>query len=361
LGRRKQTSISQEFNQHNKRKSKSILFLVPITHQLLETKETVLSWAVHFVLILNSSFRLFSRRCHNDAQKAEQIMNTKEAKSSQSEKPSTFTDADDDLKMKEEAARQSKYKRDSHFEAGVVKENIPQHIAVIMDGNRRYGRAKYGMASKGHWDGSSKLCDFAKWCQCEGIRALTVYAFSTENWRRDPTEIDQLMDIITTYCDEIRVEAIERSMQVKVLTTDESPIPERVRKGIKRLEDGTAHCREFRLNICLSYGSRGEIINACQSIVNKSVLDGKPQLITEDLFTNHLLTMSDQNDGPVFPSDPDVLIRTSGEMRISNFLLWQLAYTEFFFLPCQWPEVEKKDLIQVIRKYASARQRRFGK
>ena len=194
------------------------------------------------------------------------------------------------------------------------------------------------------------------------------------------------MDIITTYCDEIRVEAIERSMQVKVLTTDERPvsklrcfvdlqvqiaiwiwidlflqIPERVRKGIKRLEDGTAHCREFRLNICLSYGSRGEIINACQSIVNKSVLDGKPQLITEDLFTNHLLTMSDQNDGPVFPSDPDVLIRTSGEMRISNFLLWQLAYTEFFFLPCQWPEVEKKDLIQVIRKFASARQRRFGK
>ena len=151
LGRRKQTSISQEFNQHNKRKSKSIHFLVPITHQLLETKEKMLSWAVHFVLILNSSFRLFSRRCHNDAQKAEQIMNTKEAKFSQSEKPRTFTDADDDLKMKEEAARQSKYKRDSHFEAGVVKENIPQHIAVIMDGNRRYGRAKYGMASKVSW------------------------------------------------------------------------------------------------------------------------------------------------------------------------------------------------------------------
>jgi len=109
---------------------------------------------------------------------------------------------------------------DSHRESGVDLSKVPQHIAVIMDGNRRYGKAKYGSASKGHWDGSSRLVDFAKWCLAEHVQVLTVYAFSTENWNRDPSEVRSLMSIFAKYCDELRVEALKRNIRVYVLSTD---------------------------------------------------------------------------------------------------------------------------------------------
>merc|ERR1712238_564850 len=213
----------------------------------------------------------------------------------------------------------------SQRESGIPLSDVPQHIAVIMDGNRRYGRAKYGSATRGPWDGSKILVEFAKWCIAEGVSTLTVYAFSTENWNRHPTEVKALMGIICKYCDELRVEALHRGISIRVLSTETEKIPEDVAAGIQRMVEETKHCDKFTLNICLSYGSRGEIVNACKAISS------------------------------------DVIIRTSGEYRLSNFLLWQSAYSEFFFLEKQWPELKKEDLLHVIKEFGRGRKRRFGK
>jgi undecaprenyl diphosphate synthase len=239
-------------------------------------------------------------------------------------------------------------------ESGVELECVPRHVAVIMDGNRRYGKEKYGSATRGHWDGSKTLIEFGKWCMHEGVQILTVYAFSTENWNRDAEEVSTLMSIFCKYCDELRIEAIERGMRIHVLTTDGERIPEDVRKGIERMEEETKHCTNFTMNVCLSYGGRNEIANACKSIA-MDVQAGKMNVneIGEAALQNKMLTNH--------CCDPDIIIRTSGEERISNFLLWQAAYSEFFFLKKQWPELEKADLLDVIRTFAHGRKRRYGK
>lgn len=241
------------------------------------------------------------------------------------------------------------------YESGVHPSKVPRHIAVIMDGNRRYGKKRYGFATKGHWDGSKKLVDFAQWCQSEGIQILSVYAFSTENWNRDPSEVIALMKIFAKYCEEIRVQALKRGIRVRVLSTETHQIPNDVKLGIKKLTEDTAHCDSFIMNICLSYGGRGEILNACKSIVadveQKKI---RARDVTEAEMGKRMLTSH-------CDVDPDLVIRTSGEMRISNFLLWQIAYSEIYFLDMQWPEITKKDLMQVIQNYAQERERRYGK
>jgi undecaprenyl diphosphate synthase len=243
---------------------------------------------------------------------------------------------------------------ESTRESGVDLECVPGHIAVIMDGNRRYGKSKYGNATRGHWDGSKTLIEFTKWCIAEGVQALTVYAFSTENWDRDPSEVSALMSIFCKYCEELRVEALQRGIRIHVLSTDDARIPSDVREGIHRMVSQTKHCDKFTINICLSYGSRGEIVNACKSIT-QDVIDGlininqiEAKVLQEKMLTKHCC-------------DPDIIIRTSGEERLSNFLLWQSAYSELFFLKKPWPELEKEDLIEVIRGFAQGRKRRYGK
>jgi undecaprenyl diphosphate synthase len=239
-------------------------------------------------------------------------------------------------------------------ESGVDLECVPRHVAVIMDGNRRYGKEKYGNSTRGHLDGSRKLIEFAQWCFVEGIEILTVYAFSTENWNRDAEEVSALMSIFCKYCDEIRTEAIEKGIRIHVLTTEGEKIPEDVRIGIKRMEVETRHCTKFTMNICLSYGGRNEIVNACKSVAidlqagKLNVYEIGETVLQSKMLTSHCC-------------DPEVIIRTSGEERISNFLLWQAAYSEFFFLKKQWPELEKGDLLDVIRDFATGRTRRFGK
>lgn len=263
-----------------------------------------------------------------------------------------------DESKRDEVNREKILGRESNdiaFESGVHPSKIPRHIAVIMDGNRRYGKKKYGFATKGHWDGSKKLVDFAQWCQSEGVQILSVYAFSMENWNRDSSEVSALMKIFAKYCDEVRVEALKRGIRVHVLSTETQQIPHDVKMGIKRLTEDTAHCDKFIMNICLSYGGRGEIVNACKSIVD-DVNQKKMRLedVTEAEFGSRMLTSH-------CDVDPDLVIRTSGEMRISNFLLWQIAYSELYFLDIHWPEITKSDLIRVIRNYAQERKRRFGK
>ena len=230
-------------------------------------------------------------------------------------------------------------------ESGVDATQVPRHVAVIMDGNRRYGRLHYGedKAAAGHWDGSRKVLDFAKWCIAEHVQVLTVYAFSTENWKRDPVEVATLMALFVKYCEELRVESIRRNIRVRVLSTETTLIPSAVKNGLGRLEEDTKHCSGgLQMNVCLSYGSRGEIVNACRDLardcVNKEMTADQ---ISEETFEQRLLTRH--------CGDVDVLIRTSGEIRISNYLLWQLAYAEMFFVPKNWPELEKSDLLEVIR------------
>lgn len=260
-----------------------------------------------------------------------------------------FQDERDD-RARDDLRRMIKDERES----GVDPRDVPCHIAVIMDGNRRYGESKYGHATRGHWDGSKTLIEFSKWCISEGVQVLTVYAFSTENWNRDPYEISALMSIFCKYCDELRLEAIKRGIRIRVLATESERIPDYVRAGIDRMVLETSRSDKFAMNICLSYGGRGEIANACKGIA-EDVRSGKLDVdaVDEDEVRKRLLTRH--------CCDPDVVIRTSGEERLSNFLLWQVAYSEFFFLKKHWPELQKDDLLEVIRTFARGRKRRFGR
>ncbi|KAI2503740.1 cis-prenyl transferase [Fragilaria crotonensis] len=258
------------------------------------------------------------------------------------------------VKKEEQIREELKGPSEARKESNVDVSLVPKHIAVIMDGNRRYGK-KYHPENptQGHWDGSKTLVSFCKWCIAEQVQILTVYAFSTENWNRSADEVAALMAIFSKYCDELRVEAIQRNIQIRVLSTETDRIPPHVKAGMKRMVDETAHCEGgLLLNICLSYGSRGEIVHACRDLasdVQKGALSAHQ--ITEDAIQQRLLS----------PVDPDVIIRTSGEHRISNFLLWQLAYAELFFLEKTWPEMQKQDLVEVIEAYAGGRERRFGR
>ena len=270
--------------------------------------------------------------------------------------PSTaFPKTQEQLVSREDSARcDLNSDRDTLCESGIPEANLPRHIAFIMDGNRRYGRKIYGNKVAGHWDGSRKVLDVAKWCIAEKVPHATVYAFSTENWKRDPAEVASLMEIFAKYCEELRAESLQRNIRVRILSTDPSPIPSHVAAGLQRLQDDTEHCTGLCLNVCLSYGSRSEMVQVCQSLVADCLEQKRdPSSIKEEDVAARLLT----KDSP----DPDILVRTSGEMRISNYLLWQLAYAELFFLDKNWPELQKDDFLQVIRSFASGRSRRFGK
>jgi undecaprenyl diphosphate synthase len=230
---------------------------------------------------------------------------------------------------------------------------IPKHVAIIMDGNRRYGRQHYNDASRGHADGAQRLSECVEWCIELGVENLTVYAFSTENWKRSTEEVDFLMTLFKSHLEQILVESLKRDVRLRVLTSEDTKIPEDVKALIVRMEEGTKTHKSFALNLCVSYGSRGEIAGTCKKIA-ADVLAGKLSVedIDEGLFDDRLLSGG-------LP-DPDLLIRTSGEQRLSNFLLWQLAYTEMIFLNKAWPEMTKDDLLDCFCTFGR-RGRRFGK
>ena len=251
-------------------------------------------------------------------------------------------------------------KRDTFCESGIAENQLPRHIAVIMDGNRRFGKANYNNATEGHEAGGRKVMELCKWCIAEKIKAVTLFAFSTENWKRDPREVSALMNIFVRHCHEMLEEAKPRNIRVRFLCTDPVPLPLEVKQGIRRLEEDTRECTGLVMNICLSYGSRDEIVKTSRQLA-ADCASGKlqPHQITETTFGSQLLTHD--SDLERYQGDPDILIRTSGELRISNFLLWQLAYAEFFFLDKSWPEFSKDDLLDIIRSYAGGRERRFGR
>jgi undecaprenyl diphosphate synthase len=247
---------------------------------------------------------------------------------------------------------------DTPVESGCDPSHVPKHVAVIMDGNRRYGKRMYGKGSMGHFDGGQKALQVIEWLDTEGCKALTLYAFSTENWNRESAEIDTLMGLFLQFVEgDLRPVVFNRKVRVKHICTDESNMPPKLHAAINDLVAESALLatpESLTLNVCLSYGSRGEMVQACKSIARECMVGTlQPDNLTEDSISERLMT--------AHSPDPDVLIRTSGEERISNFLLWQLAYTEFFFLEKDWPELEKEDFLKVIRAFAKGRQRRFGK
>ena len=228
---------------------------------------------------------------------------------------------------------------------------IPNHVAIILDGNGRWAKAKGMPRTYGHVKGCANLetiCDDVKDL---GIKYLTVYAFSTENWKRSRDEVEALMKLFRSYLKKCVKIAERNKMRVKIIG-DTSVFDEVIRERIHYLEEVSKDYDELYFQIALNYGSRDEITRGMRRMAQDAA-EGKliPAKITEETIEGYLDTAG--------VPDPDLLIRTSGELRLSNFLLWQLAYTEFYFTDVAWPDFHKEDLIRAIEKY-NGRDRRYG-
>ena len=228
---------------------------------------------------------------------------------------------------------------------------IPNHVAIILDGNGRWAKAKGMPRTYGHVKGCEnleKICSIAKEL---GVKYLTVYAFSTENWKRSKDEVDGLMKLFRNYMKKCLKIARDNKMRVRVIG-EPSVFDEDLQARIRELEEYSSQFDELHFQIALNYGSRDEIKRAVQELardVKRGALD--PELITEETISGYLDTKGLQ--------DPDLLIRTSGEERLSNFLMWQLAYTEFYFTDVAWPDFNKAEFEKAIQKF-NQRDRRYG-
>ena len=222
-----------------------------------------------------------------------------------------------------------------------------RHMAVIMDGNRRFAKANNLMPWQGHKKGGQKLKDFLKWCDELGVKEITLYAFSMQNFNRTKEEIEYLFDLFNNYLDEIfnSKELIEKKVRINFIGRI-NLFPEEIRSKMIRLMDVTKNFSDRIINVAMAYGGRTEIIDA----VNKIIDESKSQHITEDEFSKYLY----------MSSEPDIIIRTGNVVRTSNFLPWQAIYSEWFFLDKMWPEITKDDLLNIINKFNS-RERRFGR
>ncbi len=230
--------------------------------------------------------------------------------------------------------------------------NLPRHIAIIMDGNGRWAKKSCLNRIKGHSKGVATVKDVVTACREIGIPILTLYAFSTENWQRPKTEVHALMSLLEKFLGSERKKMMDEDIRLNVIGQVER-LPESVRKILERTVSLTKNNKTMLLNLALSYGSRAEIVRMVKKIASDAV-DGKidPAGITEDTVPEYLYTKG--------MPDPDLLIRTSGEMRISNFLLWQIAYSEIYITKTLWPDFGREELIDIIIDY-QGRERRFGK
>ena len=229
---------------------------------------------------------------------------------------------------------------------------LPAHIAIIMDGNGRWAKKRLLNRITGHEKGSKAVRTIVRTCREIGISYLTLYAFSTENWQRPKSEVEALMNLLKKFLQSERAEMMENNIRLRVIGQVDR-LPTSVGEELEQTMSATRDNSAMILILALSYGGRAEIIRMVQEITDKTrrgQIDTKS--ITEELIADHLYT----RDIP----DPDLLIRTSGEMRISNFLLWQIAYTEIFVTPTLWPDFGKDELLQILKNYQS-RERRFGR
>ncbi len=227
-----------------------------------------------------------------------------------------------------------------------------KHIAIIMDGNGRWAKKRGLPRTVGHKKGAETVKEICKAAEKTGLEYLTLYAFSTENWKRSQEEVDSLMDLLRQYLQSDLKELQDRGVKIRFIG-ERSMLPADIVEKMENLEAATKDNEKMTLCIALSYGSRQEILHAARRLSELAVRgDIAPSDIDEKLFSDMLYT----KDIP----DPDILIRTSGEQRISNYLLWQLAYTEFFFTETLWPDFNEKQLLEIIDSYKT-RERRYGK
>ena len=223
--------------------------------------------------------------------------------------------------------------------------NVPKHVAVILDGNRRYAK-KLGIAKfKGHEKGFNKIKELLEWCMELGIKEATLYCFSTENFNRNKEEVDYLFNLFRKRIGDFKKDKTIHDNKVKISVVGRiSMFPEDMQKAMKEVMEATKDYDNYRLNLALAYGGRGEIVDAFKRIISKGVKDVDEGVIKENLY---------------LADDVDLLIRPGGEKRLSNFLLWQMAYGEIVWVSKLWPELTKQDFIECIEEY-KRRERRFG-
>jgi len=233
-----------------------------------------------------------------------------------------------------------------------VNGAVPRHVAIIMDGNGRWARERHLPRALGHRNGMKAVREAVEGSIQVGLEVLSLFAFSQENWQRPPTEVTALMSLLEEYIEREKAELVANGVHVRVLGDLERLSPS-AREAVDSVMRATAHNDRLIVQLFISYGARAELVRAARRIAEAAV-GGRIDLadINEDAFRANLYT----NGTP----DPDLLIRTSGEQRISNFMLWQLAYTELHIIPVLWPDFTRRDLFAAILEYQS-RERRFGK
>jgi undecaprenyl diphosphate synthase len=229
-----------------------------------------------------------------------------------------------------------------------LPEKIPAHVAIIMDGNGRWARARGLPRLAGHRAGVENLRRVIEACVEFGIQYLTIYAFSTENWDRPRAEVRGLINILEDVIDRELKELHENGVQLRHIG-DLDPLRPELQEKVRHAIDLTSDNRKLVLNVAWNYGGRAEIVNAIQRMFVDGISEGE---IDEELVSRYLFTA----DSP----DPDLVIRTSGELRVSNFLIWQSAYAEWYITPTYWPDFGREELLQALRDY-SQRERRFGR
>ncbi len=223
---------------------------------------------------------------------------------------------------------------------------MPRHIGIIMDGNGRWAKKRMMPRTAGHVQGARVFEACTRWCMDLGIECVTFYAFSTENWKRPKDEVDAIMKLLSEYLDKV-MKMIDENVVLKMIGNIE-PLSDTLKEKIKRAEDASAKNTGMKCCIALNYGGRDDIVNAAKTLLKNGA---DPDSLTEESFSQHLYTAG-------LP-DVDLIIRPSGEQRLSNFLIWQAAYAEYVFMDVLWPDFSKKDLIAALDEYAS-RNRRFG-
>jgi tritrans,polycis-undecaprenyl-diphosphate synthase [geranylgeranyl-diphosphate specific] len=226
------------------------------------------------------------------------------------------------------------------------QDKNPKHIAIILDGNRRYAENMGIPKFKGHEKGFNRIKEVLKWCMELGIKEVTLYCFSTENFNRDKEEVSYLFDLFRKKIGDFKKDKVIHDNKVRISFIGRlSMFPEDMQKSMKEVMEATKSYDNYRLNLALAYGSKSELVDAFNSIISKGIKKVDESIIKDNLY------LSD---------DVDIMIRPGGEKRISNFLLWQNSYAELFFIDKLWPEFTKEDLIAIIEEFRS-RERRFGK
>ena len=230
------------------------------------------------------------------------------------------------------------------------ERKIPTHIAIIMDGNGRWAKKRGLPRSAGHAQGSKNFKTIARYCNKIGVKYLTVYAFSTENWRRPKEEVDALMNIFRDYLKDTK-NFLDENISLQFLGSEKG-MPEDILELMHKAEEDSKNATGLHCNMCINYGGRDEIVNAVNKI-NQDLISGKISgEITEELISSYMYSVGQP--------DPDLIIRPSGEYRISNFLLWQSAYTEYVIMDVLWPDFREVDFRKALESYAK-RDRRYGK